>query len=235
MLEYLRLKLLVTFVRLPVAIKPFTSGSRPQPDEVINIPSRESSRVIIANVYKATPRNGPQPALINFHGSGFVLPLRGSDEEFCRHISTNTDYTVIDVAYRLTPEYPFPAALEDVEDAIKWAMSPARTSASSFSKGTIKSVIAYHPPVDIAQDPDSEVAPDPSGKPIPVSLVRIFNECYLQNGVDPKDPRVSPTSLSVDASPSNLFSDYLWAGYSCFRGRGTGRATEEGRRNRFGT
>ncbi|EGP82908.1 unnamed protein product [Zymoseptoria tritici ST99CH_1A5] len=226
MLEYLRLKLLVTSIRLPVAIKAFISGSRPQPDEVIHIPSREPGRVINANVYKATLRNGPQPVLINFHGSGFVLPLHGSDDEFCRHISTNTDYTVIDVAYRLAPEYPFPAALEDVEDAIRWAKSQPKiydltrlstsgfsaganlalvASASSFTKGTINSVIAYYPPVDIAQDPDSKVAPDPSGNPIPASLARIFNDCYLQSGVDPKDPRVSPTFLSVDSFPSNLF------------------------------
>ncbi|KAG4441712.1 hypothetical protein IFR05_002791 [Cadophora sp. M221] len=226
MLHYLRLKSVATLIRLPVAFKALTSNSGPIPDEIIRIPSRDSGRGIKAHVYKAAQDKYPTPVLINFHGSGFVFPSHGDDDEFCRYISDNTMYTVVDVAYRLAPEHPFPSALEDVEDAIRWVISqPAHydlsclsisgfsaganlalvASASSFPRGTVKSVIAYYPPVDIAQDPYLKVAPDPAGNPIPASIARIFNECYIPKGVDPKDPRISPTFLPLDQFPASLF------------------------------
>ncbi|KAH9214780.1 Alpha/Beta hydrolase protein [Leptodontidium sp. 2 PMI_412] len=226
MLHYLRLKLLATLIRLPLALKSLTSTSGPKPDETIQIPSRDSGRGIKAHVYKAALDKYPKPVLINFHGSGFVFPLHGDDDEFCRYISENTSYTVVDVAYRLAPEHPFPCALEDVEDAIKWVISqPAHydlshisisgfsaganlalvASASSFPRGTVKSVIAYYPPVDIAQDPYLKVAPDPTGNPIPASIAHIFNECYIPRGVDPRDPRISPAFLPPDQFPASMF------------------------------
>lgn len=100
MLHYLRLKLLATLIRLPLALKSLTSTSGPKPDETIQIPSRDSGRGIKAHVYKAALDKYPKPVLINFHGSGFVFPLHGDDDEFCRYISENTSYTVVDVAYR---------------------------------------------------------------------------------------------------------------------------------------
>lgn len=125
----------------------------------------------------------------------------------------------------VAPENPFPAALEDVEDVIRWVLNQPEkfdlshlsisgfsaganlalvASASSFPKGTVKTLIAYYPPVDIAKDPSLKVAPDPSGNPIPASVARIFNECYIPNNVDPKDPRISPIYLAPEQFPRNV-------------------------------
>jgi hypothetical protein len=43
----------------------------------------------------------PSPVLVNFHGSGFIVPLHGSDDEFARLVVQYTDNAVLDVVYRL--------------------------------------------------------------------------------------------------------------------------------------
>lgn len=195
------------------------------PDEVRHIPSRERGRTIKVHVYHAASTKGPSPVLINFHGSGFVIPMHGSDHEFCRQISEETKYTVLDVAYRLAPEYPFPAAINDVEDAIKYALGRPEefdlshvslsgfsaggnmslaASAVLFPPGTFRSLIGIYPPTDLATDASLKVAPDPNGTPIPVFVARLFNLCYLPPTVDKRDPRISPKNGPLERFPRRM-------------------------------
>jgi acetyl esterase/lipase len=58
--------------------------------------------------------------LVNFHASGFILPHHGTNDEFCRQISRETKYTVLDSSYRVAPEHSLPVALNDVEDAVSY-------------------------------------------------------------------------------------------------------------------
>src|SRR5689334_10864100 len=123
-LIYVKNKSFVTVARTLVGVMRLMSSSLTvHPDEVIQIPSRDAPRTITAHLYKPkTPPVGAGAVLLNFHGSGFVLPMHGSDGAFCRYVSEKTSYTVIDVSYRMAPENPFPAALNDVEDSIKWVL-----------------------------------------------------------------------------------------------------------------
>lgn len=95
---------------------------RPLPSHVRHIASRDAGRTIKVNVYQPAKSAKPSPVLVNLHGSGFILPAHGSDDLFCREISRETAYTVLDVQYRLAPENPFPAALNDAEDVINWVL-----------------------------------------------------------------------------------------------------------------
>lgn len=75
---------------------------------------------INVHIYQlATEKQKPSPVLLNFCGSGFVLPTFGNDDEYCRYVADRTDYIVIHVQYRLAPEHPFPAAFQDAEDVVK--------------------------------------------------------------------------------------------------------------------
>lgn len=161
---------------------------------------------------------------MNFHGSGFVLQWHGSDDYFCRLVAEKTNYTVLDIQYRLGPECPFPGAPNDAEDVVKYVLSRphefdlSRLSVSGFSaggnlalgittsgafpKGTFHSVLAYYPPTDLSIDHSAKIAPDPSGTPIPSTMARIFNQCYLA-GHDPRDPLVSPALADVNRLPQN--------------------------------
>lgn len=218
LLTYIGKKILVTGIRL-AAPGPGT----PEPDEVRPILSRDTDRTIKAHIYKSSTSSAPSPVLLNFHGSGFVLPHHGSDDVFCRHIANKTKYTVFDIQYRLAPEHPFPAALNDVEDVIKYVLShpkefdASHVSLSGFSAGgnlvlgvlsttdlppkAINSVIAFYPVVDLSIEPGEKIQPDTSlPNVLPASVSRIFDACYIGNG-DTKDPRVSPAFMNIAKLP----------------------------------
>ena len=66
------------------------------------------------------------PAVMFFHGGGFVIGDLDSHHALCTEIAAELDLPVIAVHYRLAPEHPFPAAPDDCEAAARWvASSPA--------------------------------------------------------------------------------------------------------------
>jgi acetyl esterase len=80
---------------------------------------------ISARLYTPT-RGSLGPVIIYVHGGGWVLGDLDICDPLCRHIATRSGYRVLSPAYRLAPEHPFPAAIEDVQTAASWvASSPA--------------------------------------------------------------------------------------------------------------
>jgi len=63
---------------------------------------------------------GPLPAVINFHGGGWVQGNPEQSEWAASRIATRVDAAVVSVAYRLAPEHPFPAAVDDCWAATRW-------------------------------------------------------------------------------------------------------------------
>lgn len=60
------------------------------------------------------------PAVVFFHGGGFVIGDLDSHHSLCTEIAAELDLPVIAVDYRLAPEHPFPAAPDDCEAAARW-------------------------------------------------------------------------------------------------------------------
>jgi acetyl esterase len=60
------------------------------------------------------------PGLVYFHGGGFVLGDLDCYDGLCRTLANESGCRVISVDYRLAPEYPFPAAVEDSFAALTW-------------------------------------------------------------------------------------------------------------------
>ncbi|WP_440764810.1 alpha/beta hydrolase [Natronorubrum sp. DTA7] len=69
----------------------------------------------------------PLPALVFCHGGGWVLGTLDSADDLCRAFATRVGAVVISVDYRLAPEHPFPAAVEDAWAALEWAHDEADT------------------------------------------------------------------------------------------------------------
>ncbi len=67
-----------------------------------------------------------KPLLVFVHGGGFVLGDLETHDEPCRMLCRHGDMHVLAVDYRLAPEHPFPAALEDSLAALAWAQANAR-------------------------------------------------------------------------------------------------------------
>ena len=238
LLSYMRLKIEAILLRTIVR---FRGKYTFNPDIISWIPSRDPQRKIKVHVYRPAVYDAekPSPVLINFHGSGFVIPAHGSDDAFCREISQRANYVVLDVQYRLSPEHPFPAAVHDTEDVVKWVLQQdtafdlSRVAVSGFSAGanlalvaastlfppgTFRSVLAFYPTTEAYIDPATLVAPELGGRPIPVFTMRIFGRCYVQTKIDARDPRISPSLADSSRFPRNVL--VITAGYDSLADEG---------------
>jgi acetyl esterase len=71
-----------------------------------------------ARVYQ--PGEGERPVLMYFHGGGFVVGSLDTHDNVCQKLASESGWTVVSVDYRLAPEHPFPAPLEDAYAAVEW-------------------------------------------------------------------------------------------------------------------
>src|SRR6185295_16759694 len=86
---------------------------------------------------------GPFPALVFFHGGGWVLGDLESHDDVCRTIASRTPAVVVSVDYRLAPEWTFPVPLDDCEAGLRWTVEhaaelgidPARVAVGGDSAG----------------------------------------------------------------------------------------------------
>jgi acetyl esterase/lipase len=82
----------------------------------------------------------PTPALLWIHGGGYVMGTAQQDDALCRRFTRDLGITVAAVDYRLAPEHPYPAPLEDCYSALTWlaglpAVDPARLAIGGASAG----------------------------------------------------------------------------------------------------
>lgn len=71
------------------------------------------------------PREGTLPALIYIHGGGWWMGDLEDVEPLCRRRATAADCAVLSIEYRLAPEHPFPAGLDDCWAASRWIVENA--------------------------------------------------------------------------------------------------------------
>jgi acetyl esterase len=67
----------------------------------------------------------PAPAVVFFHGGGFVTGDLDTHDGTCRQHTVGADAIVVSVDYRLAPEHPYPAAVEDAWAATRWVAEHA--------------------------------------------------------------------------------------------------------------
>ena len=109
---------------------------------------------------------GPQPLLVFYHGGGFVLGDLDTHDRTCRLLCQHTGAHVLSVDYRLAPEHPFPAAIEDGRAALRWAVEnaaglgadPARVAVAGDSAGgNIAAVVSWQAAHDGGPPPAVQV------------------------------------------------------------------------------
>jgi acetyl esterase/lipase len=117
--------------------------SNPEPPELesakpLAIPAPHGS--IPARIY--TPKqlrkaDGLAPALVFFHGGGWVIGDLDSHDVVCRKLAHEGELIVIAVDYRLAPEHKFPAAVDDSIAATKWIAENAKQLGIDASRLTV--------------------------------------------------------------------------------------------------
>lgn len=93
------------------------------------VPVTEPSGTIDIRFYRPEgfeEADGKQlPVYVNYHGGGFVLGGLDDDDSMCRQICKATPCLVVNVAYRLAPEFPHPVPVTDSWAALKWLVAHA--------------------------------------------------------------------------------------------------------------
>ena len=67
----------------------------------------------------------PLPVLVYLHGGGWVVGSVATHDPFCRLLSEAAGLIVVSIEYRLAPEHPYPAAVEDTLAAMHWVAGHA--------------------------------------------------------------------------------------------------------------
>lgn len=71
------------------------------------------------------PSDGQLPALVYLHGGGWVSGSIETHDGLCRSLANELPAVVLSVDYRLAPEHPFPAAVDDATAAVRWLFEQA--------------------------------------------------------------------------------------------------------------
>jgi acetyl esterase len=161
------------------------------------------------------PAGVPAPLLVFFHGGGWVIGDLDTHDGVCRFLAAAAGTTVLSIDYRLAPEHPFPAAVEDSWAAFVWAeanaatlgVDPARIGVCGDSAGgnlaAVVSLLAkagggpmpamqllFYPVTDSVGDmPSRELFAE--GFLLTKGDMESFEGHYLPPGSDASDPRVS--------------------------------------------
>ena len=184
-----------------------------QPEDVVPVGRTESVEIAgrPARVYRPIA-TGPHPTLVYLHGGGFVIGDLDTHDQTCRRLCRDADTTVVSLDYRLAPEHPFPAAVEDGLAAVDWAAgrlhelggSDVLAVGGDSAGGTIAAVCAQerrkavsaqlllYPGTDVSGDYPSRSA-NGEGYYLTTDLMVWFLGHYLSGAeVSLEDPRVSP-------------------------------------------
>lgn len=118
-----------------------TNLSTADPVEVDDVREKEANGVPV-RVYE--PEDAPA-TVVFFHGGGFVVGSLDTHDNLCRLLADSSGLRVVSVDYRLAPENPFPAAVEDAYGATRWASSEydgATGVAGDSAGGTLSAAVS---------------------------------------------------------------------------------------------
>ncbi len=179
-----------------------------------------------ARAYRPGAACEPLGAIVWCHGGGWVIGDIEGFEHVCRALANAAGHIVVSVDYRLAPEHPFPAALDDALAAVAWALGHGAQQlgydadrvvvGGDSAGGNLAAVAARHhrdrlagqllvyPVVDAGMTSASyrDAAGADIGGLTPDSMERCFR-AYLQGG-DITDPDVSPLRGELTGLPPAL-------------------------------
>jgi acetyl esterase len=184
----------------------------------------------------------PQPAVVYFHGGGWVQGDLETHHGLCARLAEHAGVLVVAVDYRLAPENKFPAAVDDCLAAYRWVRDKGRDVGADTARvavagdsagGNLSAVVSQlaalggaavptcqvliYPAVDFSLDTDShrEMV---EGHVIPRERVLWYMDQYLRSEADKNDLRASPLRApSLEGQPPTMI---VTAGFDPLRDEG---------------
>lgn len=185
------------------------------------------------------PGGGVRPVLVYLHGGGYVVGDLDTHDPVCRKLCQEANLVVVSVDYRLAPEHPFPAAVDDTMAAVRWVAANAaeigadadRLAVGGDSAGgnltcvatqfardeggpDIKFQLLVYPATDksLATQSHKELG---EGYRLTRSMIDWFYDNYVPEGADINDPRLSPGKATSFANLPPAF--VMTAGFDPLR------------------
>lgn len=167
-------------------------------------------------IYQPVGMTKPLPVLVYYHGGGWVIGSRDTHDSLCRLIANSGPFVVVSVDYRMGPEHPFPAAVQDSVAALNWTAeniaeyngNPDKIAVGGDSAGGNLSAVVclaalkentylpifqwlIYPATDMEMTTPSHTK-FAEGYFLTRSMMEYFQGHYLKNDADKKDWRASP-------------------------------------------
>ncbi len=172
------------------------------------------SHSVPARLYLPHVRDNSAAMLVYYHFGGGVIGSLESCHRLCALIAKESGAPVMSVDYRLAPEHPYPAGLDDCLAAYSWALENAARYGAPAGKaavggdsmgGNFAAIAAQHfkgprgpalqlliyPAVDFVSETPS-MHDFSNAFPLTAETIEFFVRKYLPEGIDPAGPRVSP-------------------------------------------
>ncbi len=169
----------------------------------VQIPTRHGE--VHCYVFVPMTGDGKRPVIINFHGGGFVKGYRGRDILFSRNLACHTDCVVVDVDYKVAPEYKYPYAVEEGYDAVNYISGheeefgidkrkiflSGQSAGGNLAAGitimakkqngfSVLLTMLSYPPLDLAKDPADKGCAGLEAER--VETARLYNDWYIESG-----------------------------------------------------
>ena len=156
------------------------------------------------------PNSLAEPVLIYLHGGGFVYGLTPLHLQMAAYLAQKIGMRILMVDYRLAPEYPYPAALNDCVTAYRWLLKQGLSAQKIVMAGdsaggnlTLTSLMKLRdsgdplPAAGVCLSPVADftdkgkLRPEIKDPILHPRAVKFYNQSYLA-GHDPRDPLISP-------------------------------------------
>jgi acetyl esterase/lipase len=212
------------------AYRTLALANRGEPESVDAVRDVElalEGRTLRARLYVPFEDEG-KALVVYFHGGGFVVGDLDTHDALCRRLSTDTRMRFLSVEYRLAPEHPFPAGINDAVETIRYVrarlgdfgepgaklivmgdsagatlMTVACTLTKDESLGIAAQVVIY-PTLGPELFTDS-VHEFGVGHTLDIDHLRYDYGLYLDGWTDHSDPRVTPLMFNdLAGAPSAI-------------------------------
>lgn len=189
---------------------------RPHPDvavEDLTVPGPAGDLTV--RFYRPAVVRGDTPLVVHLHGGGWVLGDLDGYDWLCSEVAQGADVVVASVEYRLAPEHPAPAAVEDAVAAVRWLAEHRGELGAGGGLGvmgdsaggnlavlsalalrqlegpTIDAQVLIYPALDLTRSFPShrELADAPL---LSADEISAFLAHYLRSGAEADDPALSP-------------------------------------------